>query len=196
MTKDEILFFDNLAVSWDRNEVKSTEAKVKDILSLSGLRDGMDYLDLGTGTGVLIPYLSRAAGSTGKVTAVDISEGMLTKAREKFGHLSNVTFLKQDFEEAPLNGKYDIIFLYCVYPHLHKPADTLKLLKKNNLKENGRIIIAFPSDECFINNIHRERKAESDLLPSAPLLSNRIKEWGLNSEVIAYNPEIYIVAVK
>ncbi|MDE6562638.1 MAG: class I SAM-dependent methyltransferase [Muribaculaceae bacterium] len=196
MNQSEIDFFDALAPSWDENEIRSTPERVKHILSELTISKGMDVLDLGTGTGVLLPYLSEIVGPEGHVTAIDLSEGMLSIARKKYGHLENVEFLKLDFEEELIPGKYDVALLYSVYPHLHAPVDTLKWLFKMNMKPDGRIVIAFPSDEEFINNIHHERKAEHDHLPPAHTLAEMIRHWGYKAEVIAATPDEYIVEIK
>ena len=196
MNQSEIDFFDALAPSWDENEIRSTPERVKHILSELTISKGMDVLDLGTGTGVLVPYLSEIVGPEGHVTAIDLSEGMLSIARNKYGHLENVEFLKLDFEEELIPGKYDVALLYSVYPHLHAPVDTLKWLFKMNMKPDGRIVIAFPSDEEFINNIHHERKAEHDHLPPAHTLAEMIRHWGYKAEVIAATPDEYIVEIK
>lgn len=196
MNQSEIDFFDTLAPSWDENEIRSTPERVKDILGKLPIAEGMDIIDLGTGTGVLVPYLSETVGQSGHVTAIDLSDGMLSIAQKKFGHLPNVEFLKLDFEEEQIPGKYDIAFLYSVYPHLHAPADTIEWLFKMNMKPEGMIVIAFPSDENFINNIHHDKKAEHDHLPPAHVLAEIIKNWGYKTEVVAENPDEYIVTVK
>ncbi len=193
MTQSEIDFFDNLAPSWDDNEIRSTPERVKDILAKLPIAGGMDVIDLGTGTGVLVPYLSEMVGPAGHVTAIDLSEGMLNIARQKYGKLPNVEFLKLDFEEEQIPGKYDVALLYSVYPHLHAPADTLEWLFKMNMKQDGAIVIAFPSDEKFINNIHHEKKAEHDHLPPAKMLAEMIRHWGFKATVAADTPDEYII---
>lgn len=195
MEKEEIEFFDRLAPDWDANEVRSTPDRVKRILGKLGIEKGMRVLDLGTGTGVLVPYLSEMVGPEGEVKAIDLSEGMLKIARQKYGELPNVEFLKLDFEEEQIPGVYDIVMLYCVYPHLHSPFDTLEWLLKMNMVEGGRIVIAFPSDEKFINNIHHDRGSESDHLLPAPKLAEKIRSHGMNVEVLAYDEEEYILQV-
>ncbi|MDE6787246.1 MAG: hypothetical protein K2J46_09455, partial [Muribaculaceae bacterium] len=65
-----------------------------------------------------------------------------------------------------------------------------------NMKPDGRIVIAFPSDEVFINNIHHERKAEHDHLPTAHTLAEMIRNWGFRAEVLAATPDEYIVEIK
>ena len=196
MNQSEIDFFDALAPSWDENEIRSTPERVKHILSELPISKGMDVLDLGTGTGVLLPYLSEIVGPEGHVTAIDLSEGMLSIARKKYGHLENVEFLKLDFEEEQIPGIYDVALLYSVYPHLHAPADTIEWLFKMNMKPDGRIVIAFPSDEEFINNIHHERKAEHDHLPPANILAEMIRQWGFDANVVSATPDEYIVEVR
>ncbi len=196
MHQSEIDFFDEIASTWDANEIKSTPERVKSILSKLPISKGMDILDLGTGTGVLVPYLSNKVGPTGHITAIDLSEGMLDIARKKYGDLPNVEFLKLDFEEEQIPGKYEVAMLYCVYPHLHTPSETIEWLFKMNMKPNGILVIAFPSDEKFINDIHHEKKAEHDHLPPAHLLAEMIRIWGYETEVLAESEDEYIVVVK
>lgn len=196
MTKEEISFFDTIAPSWDGMERLSTPGKVNEILDIIGVEKGMDVLDLGTGTGVLLPFLSERIGSEGHILAVDISEGMLSQAYRKFGGRDNIVFLLSDFEEQSLEGRYDLIFLYCVYPHLHYPAETLHRLIDNNLKPGGRIIIGFPTDENFINNIHGRRKVGHDILPKAEILVLRLVVECLRAKVIANDSEKYLVEVR
>lgn len=193
---DEAAFFDKLAPSWDENECLSTPEKVKEILGYIDILEGQSILDLGTGTGVLLPFIAEKVGEKGEITAVDYSKGMLEIARKKFSDINpKPKFLYLDFENETIPGEFDHILLYCVYPHLHTPIDTLKWLKKVNLKENGSIIVAFPCGPDYINNIHREKHSESDSLPTASELSGYFSSQGLNSEVLAENENAYVVKI-
>ena len=62
------------------------------------VRAGERVLDIGTGPGEPAMTLARAVGSTGHVTGVDLSENMITIAREaaKARGLSNVDFFAMD----------------------------------------------------------------------------------------------------
>lgn len=195
MDRHDVKFFDNIAPSWDASEVRSTPSAVSDILKIIGVCSGSKVLDLGTGTGVLLPYLSNAVGEEGIILAVDASTGMLKEAKRKFGNLKNVRFQCADFEETCIDGKYDLIMMYCVYPHLNYPAKTLTRLVKENLVPGGRIVIAFPNDEQFVNAIHKEKKAPSDMLPSAPELARDLCQDGLRAGVMAYDKNRYIVRI-
>lgn len=193
---DESKFFDKLAPTWDENEVLSTPKKVNAILDLFDIENGQSVLDLGTGTGVLLPYIAERIGKNGKVTAIDYSAGMLERAKEKFSDLiPKPDFQQKDFETETIEGEFDRIILYCVYPHLHFPIETLKWLSKVNLKRDGIISIAFPCGPEFINNIHRERHSESDQLPSAPELAKILQENGFNAQVAAADEDAFVVNI-
>ena len=193
---DDRYFFDKIADKWDDNEILSTPEKINEILDLLDLKKGQNILDLGTGTGVLLPYIAQRIGEEGSITAVDFSEGMLNQAKKKFSHiLPTPLFLNIDFENETIPGEFDHIILYCVYPHLHSPIDTLKWLQKVNLKKNGVITVAFPCGPEFINNIHKERKSESDLLPSADELSKFFTDNNLQAHVIANSKDKYIINI-
>lgn len=196
MDAEQLEFFNKAAKDWDANETKSTPVKINRILDEIGISVGAKILDLGTGTGVLIPYLVDRVGNNGKVKGIDISDGMLSRAKEKYASLvSYELFEKKDFEKEEIDGIYDIILLYCVYPHLSEPLATLRRLLDCNLAQKGKIIVAFPADEKFINGIHGDRKIESDLLPSASELSSYFSKNGFNSRVISETGESYIVEI-
>lgn len=193
---DDKTFFDKIAPTWDENEVLSTSEKVNGILDLMDIKMGQRILDLGTGTGVLLPFLTERIGKKGQITAVDFSSGMLDIAKRKFQNLSPAPlFLNLDFENETIPGEYDRIILYCVYPHLHEPIETLKWLKNVNLKPGGKIFIAFPCGPDFINNIHKEKKSESHKLPSASSLKTIICESGLKAEVKGDDDNTFLIEI-
>ena len=193
---DDRNFFDKLAPTWDDNEVLSTPEKVNKILDMLCINPGETVLDLGTGTGVLLPFIAKRVGENGKIVAVDYSEGMLKQAKNKFSSLRpEPLFLNIDFENENIEGEYDKIIMYCVYPHLHTPVDTLKWLSKVNLKDGGNIFIAFPCSEEFINNIHKEKHSESDALLSAPKLAEYLNNAGLKAEVLSADADSYLIKV-
>lgn len=196
MDQTDLKFFNEIAPKWDSMEVKSYPEKINEILDRVEIPEGAEVLDLGTGTGVLVPYLSERIGDSGRVLAIDGSPGMLAEARRKFGSIENVEFRQADFEEDLIEGQYDVIMLYCVYPHLKTPHDTLKWLKKVNLKPGGKIVIAFPNDENFVNHIHDGVEAHSHLLPSARVLADELALVGFDIAYAYSDPGRYVVILK
>lgn len=193
---DEREFFDKLAPTWDAHEVLSTPRRVSEILEHIHIQPGESVLDLGTGTGVLLPQLAALVGPEGAITAVDYSQGMLDIAiRKNSGLIPRPTFSCLDFETETIDGIFHHILLYCVYPHLHTPVDTLHWLRAVNLADNGLITIAFPTDENFINHIHRQKHSESDCLPSAHSLAETLRQNGLDAVVAKADKDSYIINI-
>ena len=74
------------------------------------LAPGETVVDLGTGTGWNLPHLSNAVGPTGHVIGVDVSPGMLDRARRRINrhHIDNVELVEHDIATyeppTPPNG--------------------------------------------------------------------------------------------
>ncbi len=83
----------------------------------AGLQAGQHVLDLGSGAGNDCFVARAIVGESGKVTGLDFSEEMLTKARsnaQKLG-FANVEFMAGDIEEMPLeNNQFDVVISNCV----------------------------------------------------------------------------------
>lgn len=194
---DERSFFDKLSSTWDDDEILSAPEKINRILDEIGIKENDEILDLGTGTGVLLPFLAERTGNGGSITAVDFSKGMLEKAKAKFSNLiPKPAFLNLDFENETIPGEFDHILLYSVYPHLHQPVETLKWLYKVNLKEKGVISIAFPCGPDFINKIHEDRHAESGTLPPATDLAVFLTQQGIPAKAILDNQESFLIQIE
>jgi len=81
------------------------------------IKEGDSVLDLGSGAGNDCFVARALVGETGKVTGIDFTDAMLTKAIEnakKLG-IKNVEFIKGDIEKMPLSdNSFDVIVSNCV----------------------------------------------------------------------------------
>ena len=97
----DVDFFNTCAENWD--SIRNTNPQtLEKLMELADIPAGANVLDVGSGTGVLIPYLHAKVGAQGKITAVDFSEKMLAKAQEKFANLNNIEFCVGDILEMEL----------------------------------------------------------------------------------------------
>lgn len=196
MTTQELQFFNTVAPSWDSRETLSLPDKIQKVLKLAQVKTDDHILDLGTGTGVLLKPLAEAIGSKGTITAVDLSTGMLRIARKKSESLiPKPQFLNIDFENTRIPGKYNHIFLYCVYPHLQNPIETIKKLRDSNLAENGNIIIAFPCDANHINHIHGHNHVDHHRLLPPTELAEMLKQHNINAKTVSDSEDLYLISI-
>src|SRR5947207_13262162 len=75
--------------------------------ALRGLGGERTVADLGCGVGPLLPFL---AEHFRRVLAIDFAEGMLARARERCGGLSNVALIQRNFTDlGALAGQADVV---------------------------------------------------------------------------------------
>ena len=103
------------------------------VLNKFGLKEGMAVLDVGTGTGFYLPYLSKLVGEKGRVYAVDIEPKLLDFAKKGAEdlRLRNVEVLKSGEDSIPLpESSIDFIFMAFVFHELKEPLRYLEEIKR------------------------------------------------------------------
>lgn len=188
-------FFDSIAKEWD-NIIEVNEEKINILLSKVDIKDNDNILDVGTGTGVLIPFLKNL-NTKGIIKGVDISSGMLDIASQKFKDTKNVSFEALDIENSSLEEKYDKIILYSMFPHLKNKTNTIKTLVENNLNEDGKLIIAHSNSREFLNNMHKEKdkRVSEDMLIPIKNQKSLFEQVNLNVLDAYEDDEIYYLVV-
>lgn len=196
MPQSDVRFFDEIAPKWD-SLINVSPEKINHILKVAKIHPGDSVLDVGTGTGVLIPFMLSILGEKDEITAVDISEGMLREAIKKYSDHKNVTFLLADIESETMDRQYDRIVMYCMYPHLSYPEDTVEWLAKVNLNPEGTMIIAFPESKESINAIHHHNdgSVHSVHLIDGAIFKAQLESRGLTVYHIEDSEDYYIVGI-
>lgn len=160
-------YFDGLAEKWDAHNPHDP-AKLEYIAGLLGLKPGQTVLDAGSGTGVMIPYLARAVGTSGSVVAVDYSAGMIAEAKRKHpgNEYPSVRFEVRDVNDMPMQGEYDAIMCYSVFPHFADQQATIIHLAAG-LRSRGKLMVAHSESREAINRMHMESSehVHDDFLP-------------------------------
>jgi arsenite methyltransferase len=108
---------------------------------VADLHDGETVLDLGSGGGIDVLLSAKRVGPTGKAFGLDMTDEMLTLARENAARAGaeNVEFLKGYIEEIPLpDDSIDVIISNCV---INLSTDKPKVLGEmfRVLRPGGRL---------------------------------------------------------
>jgi len=173
-------FFNKRAFEWDKI-TKHDADKIEYILSQLYLSGSEKILDVGTGTGILIPFYLRHLTS-GSITAIDFSEKMIEVASSKFPPETypQVEFVLSDVYDLNHSSQFDIVMCYSCFPHFNDKNKAISIFKKT-LKHQGKLVVAHSNSREEINNTHIKSGDEIsiDILPSISVLKNMIKAAGL-----------------
>lgn len=191
MTQKE--FFNSMADKWDDICQHDTD-KIKRILNLLNIQNGAKVLDVGTGTGILLPFLTEQVGDRGKITAIDVSDKMLQVAQQKYKY-DNVTFVCGDVLEDHLpNESFDCVICYSVFPHFPDKQAAISAIAKY-LKVGGKLAIGHSQSRDAINRLHKnasEAVAE-DILPAIDVIKHYFESSGLQTSIEIDNKEMFLI---
>jgi trans-aconitate 2-methyltransferase len=123
-----------------------------DLMEMLDIRDGMDILDAGCGTGRLTVTLARVIPH-GRVTGVDSSEKMITLGRKRARDLGvgNVRFEKGDIRNIKASASFDVIFSNSALQWIRAHEGLLKSFNRA-LRGGGRLGIQLGA-KGFIHDV-------------------------------------------
>lgn len=189
-------FFNEKAERWDQITNHNPQ-KIKFLLEKIKISSGNIVLDVGTGTGILIPFLLELVGHEGQIIAVDLSEKMIELAQKKYPK-QNVNFVVGDVNNLILDEiRYDAVICYSVFPHFLSPEETLLNLWKL-LKPEGQIIVCHSESKDTINHRHQSVGAQeiSLGLPESKEVEKLFVKAGFKVLDSVDNEELYYVIGK
>ena len=184
-------YFNKAANTWDeRFSTQELATFLKELVPSFNLQPGDTILDVGTGTGILLPFLLHAISPEGSITAVDYAENMIQICRSKYAHLSNVTIELQDVEALDLpSASFDAVICFGLFPHIDNKVKALANLYRV-LKPGGRLIIAHALSSAEIQAHHHNAApvVALDVLPAEPEMRRLLQRAGFAQ--IAINDEL------
>lgn len=190
-------FFNEMANTWDEKYCTGELLSFLDkFVPEFGLEFGQKILDVGTGTGILIPFLLKTIGPIGSITAIDYAEKMVEKCREKYSRLHNVVIQRQDVENMDLPSEsFDAITCFGLFPHIENKEKALYQMNRV-LKPSGKLIIAHALSSIEIKNHHYKSSpiVINDVLPEESEMKQLLIKSGFNGISIEDEPGCYLCA--
>lgn len=126
----------------ERSEREDEEAPSKAIDALD-LKPGMVVADIGAGSGYYSSRIAKRVGSTGRVYATDIQQGMLDILTRRMSaeRIENVTTVLGGFDDPKLPAAaIDLAIMVDVYHELQAPQVFLQRLREA-FKPGGRLVL-------------------------------------------------------
>ncbi|MDZ7844583.1 MAG: methyltransferase domain-containing protein [Anaerolineales bacterium] len=145
-------FYDRISGFYDLLAASSEGPFIRRGLKMLQARPGDRVLEIGSGTGRALVDLSRSVGPSGRVTGIDLSEGMMDIARERLGGSGTeekADLIIGDAVSLPLrDGSRDKIFSSFTLD-LFSAADIDRVLEECQrvLRTEGRLVVVALSQD-------------------------------------------------
>lgn len=186
-------FYGEHAECWDMQDTRDPR-KISHVVGLLELKGGEDILDIGTGTGVLIPFYERYGPA--HVKAIDISEKMIAVARKKYPKNihNNMDFVVQDLYDLDERSVYDKVVCYSCFPHFRDQPMAIITLA-STLKDGGILAILHSESREYIRSMHESRgeAVPHDALPDLDVIEKMFIDAGLSVVLKRDDEEYYVV---
>ena len=187
-------YFDKAAETWDeRFCTPDLSHFLEKLIPQFCIEAGQKVLDVGTGTGVLIPYLTKAVGSEGSITAIDFSEKMAKVCAQKHSHLKNFEVTVGNIEEATFPPEsFDAVICFGVFPHLDHKEKALQNIN-TILKQGGKLVVAhaLSSEELKVHHKKVSAQMAHAMLPETADMKKLLEKMGFKEISIKDEPRCY-----
>jgi len=209
MTADEIYqtrkeFFNEHAEKWRDMWYKDHatghyDKHLKDferLFSLLPMKPGDHVLDVGCGTGILVPPILECITSTGIIYELDFAEKMIETNRS-LHKVDNIRFIVADVENAPLDGaSCNVVICFSCFPHFHDKEKAMKTLSRI-LKPHGIFVVSHFDSSEGINKHHESCHAVMhDHLPNEAAMRALLQKVGLDVDVFIDEPGFYCILAR
>lgn len=185
-------FFNEKASDWDETPRSNAAHQLEAMIARLDLREGTRVLDVGTGTGVFVPYVKRKIGPTGHVACVDFALEMLMIAKSKDAHGCMMPVCAEIETVGFKPETFDAIVCYSTFPHFHDKPLALRNMH-DLLKNGGRVFICHTASREHINNIHLHIPDFQDhLIPEYDAMVAMMKDAGFKRVSVEERDDSYL----
>jgi demethylmenaquinone methyltransferase/2-methoxy-6-polyprenyl-1,4-benzoquinol methylase len=180
-------FFDNLSRTYKNSCPKKLEIIKGRIVPLLNLSPNDNVLDICSGTGVLVPFLTPRL----RLTEVDFSQKMLDEAKRLHGERAE--YVLANVENLPFtNDTFTKAICHNALPHIDDKVKAFREIYKV-LISGGAFVISHDGAKCDIDNRHKKAGGcvAQDLLPSNEVLSEMLQKAGFQEIKIIDDKDMF-----
>ena len=190
-------FFDSLADEWDLMFTAEDLERLDHIVERLGVKEGMDVLDLGCGTGILFDMLRRKVTDSGSVTGVDFSYEMAQQAHRNFP-FANVNVVDADAVSLPFDDStFDMAVAFAAFPHFSDQQKAINEIHRV-LKDGRKFYIIHLISSKELSAVHHRIGGivEHDEIPTEPSLRGMLNTSKFTDISIEDHPGLYLAIAR
>jgi len=185
-------FFSELARLFDPPLPEGVPLRLEKIVASADIARGDVVLDVGSGTGILIPLIQTC--NPEKIFACDLSKVMLTRLKEHYKYVETVLADVRDLTLPDLS--IDVVFINACYPNIVDKRGAFTNISRM-MKKDGRMVISHPMGKSFVDLLKEKSPFPLDDFPDRPGAENLFRPYGFDIRKFVDEPDLYILlAVK
>jgi len=166
------------------------------LFSILPLKAGDHVLDVGCGTGVLVPLILERITEAGVLYELDFAERMI-EVNRKTHKAGNIRFIIADAEDAPLDDSAcDAVVCFSCFPHFQDKERAMATLSRI-LKPQGVFAVSHFESSEGINRHHESCHAvRHDRLPDEAAMRGLFRSVNLKIDLFIDEPGFYCIIAR
>ncbi|MDY6986584.1 MAG: class I SAM-dependent methyltransferase [Thermodesulfobacteriota bacterium] len=185
-------FFSKLTHVFDPPLPEGVPERLKKIVAAGRIDRGNVVLDVGTGTGILVPLIQEYEPET--IYGCDLSEAMLTRLKEQYPYVITMAADVRDLMLPDMT--VDVVFVNACYPNIVDKTRSLANIGRM-INTGGRLVISHPMGKSFIDHLKSQSPFPLDDFPERLQARALLQPHGFEIQEFVDEPQLYILlAVK
>lgn len=182
-------FFSELMHVFDPPLPEGVPQRLERIVESAEIKPSDSVLDVGTGTGILIPIIQRY--SPAFIYANDLSKAMLDSVKSRY---PSVRRAHGDVRDLSLpDEQFDVVLVNACYPNIidkHRSFSNIQRM----VKPGGRVIISHPLGRSFVDTLKPRVPFPLDAFPPEPSEAEDLfAPYGFHVTLFINEKQLYIL---
>jgi len=162
--------------------------RLKKIVAAAGVVKGDVVLDVGSGTGILIPLIQKYEPDS--IYACDLSKPMLKSLERQ--HPYAMTILADIGKLNLPDSSLDVVFVNACYSNLTDKEGFFKNIRRM-IKHQGRLVISHPMGKSFIDTLRERSPFPLDDFPEKKDAETILGRYGFKIKTFVDKPKLYML---